>query len=110
MMKAKQIDYDNLEAKAKEYAEAKKSGKLPSSSSSAAAPSRKPEDIDLPPGWATAKDAEGKMYYWNKQTKKVQWNKPTAEEQPVVASAPAVAAPPSSWIYFFSLFFSALIE
>ena len=33
----------------------------------------------LPPGWATAKDPQGRTYYWHTKTKKVTWEKPTAE-------------------------------
>lgn len=31
---------------------------------------------DLPEGWATAKDSNGRIYYWHRETKKVQWQKP----------------------------------
>eukprot|EP00210_Caulerpa_lentillifera_P008111 g7745.t1 len=31
----------------------------------------------LPPGWATAKDANGRTYYWHRETKATQWDKPT---------------------------------
>lgn len=37
------------------------------------------EEPDLPAGWAAAKDGQGKVYYWHKETKKVQWQRPTAE-------------------------------
>ncbi len=33
----------------------------------------------LPEGWAAAKDAQGRTYFWHKATKKVQWDRPTAE-------------------------------
>lgn len=36
------------------------------------------EEPDLPEGWAAAKDAQGKVYYWHKETKQVQWQRPTA--------------------------------
>lgn len=39
-----------------------------------------PAQDDLPAGWATAKDSNGKMYYWHRETKKVQWQKPQTEE------------------------------
>jgi len=35
------------------------------------------DEPDLPPGWAAAKDGSGKVYYFHKETKKVQWQKPT---------------------------------
>mmetsp|Transcript_16267 Transcript_16267/g.41581 ORF Transcript_16267/g.41581 Transcript_16267/m.41581 type:complete len:187 (-) Transcript_16267:127-687(-) len=44
----------------------------------AAAPGTAAEDA-LPPGWAAAKDTQGRTYYWFKKTQKVQWEKPTAE-------------------------------
>ncbi len=31
----------------------------------------------LPDGWAAAKDAQGRTYFWHKATKKVQWDRPT---------------------------------
>uniref|UniRef100_A0A7S0Y7Q7 CCHC-type domain-containing protein n=1 Tax=Polytomella parva TaxID=51329 RepID=A0A7S0Y7Q7_9CHLO len=31
----------------------------------------------LPPGWSIAYDANNKPYYWNRLTKKVQWDLPT---------------------------------
>lgn len=37
-----------------------------------------PEE-ELPPGWAVARDASGKPYYWHKKTQKTQWEKPTAD-------------------------------
>lgn len=30
----------------------------------------------LPEGWATAKDSQGRIYYWHKKTQEVQWEKP----------------------------------
>lgn len=35
------------------------------------------DEPDLPPGWAAAKDGSGKVYYFHRETKKVQWQKPT---------------------------------
>lgn len=44
-----------------------------------AAPSRVlVEAPDLPEGWAAAKDGSGKVYYFHKTTKQVQWNRPEA--------------------------------
>lgn len=37
-----------------------------------------PAAPELPNGWATAKDAQGRVYFWHTTTKKVQWDKPTA--------------------------------
>ena len=42
-------------------------------------PQALPAQDDLPAGWATAKDSNGKVYYWHRETKKVQWQKPQAE-------------------------------
>ena len=36
----------------------------------------------LPEGWAAAKDAQGRTYFWHKATKKVQWDRPTASLAP----------------------------
>jgi hypothetical protein len=38
------------------------------------------EEPDLPEGWAAAKDGNGKVYYWHKETKKVQWQRPTVDD------------------------------
>ena len=86
-LKSKKINFTELEAKAREYANSKAglaagSGQVPS------APVPPTGESDLPPGWATAKDAEGKVYYWHKETKAVQWNKPTLPVEDV-AMAPA---------------------
>lgn len=99
-MKAKAIDFKNLEAKAKEYAAARRQGKVPGAVA-VAAPVQPPlpqQDPDLPLGWAAAKDSEGKIYYWHRETKKVQWNKPTlegTEAAAAVAPPPAAAAAPA---------------
>lgn len=44
----------------------------------AAAGASAPGAPELPNGWAVAKDAQGRTYYWHTTTKKVQWDKPTA--------------------------------
>ena len=44
----------------------------------AAAAAAAPATPELPNGWATAKDAQGRTYFWHTTTKKVQWDKPTA--------------------------------
>ena len=33
---------------------------------------------ELPIGWATAKDSNGRVYYWHKETKATQWDRPTS--------------------------------
>ena len=33
----------------------------------------------LPEGWSSTKDAQGRTYFWHKTTKKVQWDRPTAD-------------------------------
>lgn len=43
---------------------------------------RPPEEEGLPPGWATAKDPNGKVYYWHRETKQVQWHRPDAAAEP----------------------------
>jgi hypothetical protein len=93
-MKAKTIDFKNLEAKAKEYAEARRQGKVPGAAAAATPVVMAAQDPDLAPGWAAAKDSEGKTYYWHRETKKVQWNKPTlesAEPPPPAAAQPETA-------------------
>ena len=35
--------------------------------------------MDLPEGWAVAFDAQKRPYFWHRTTKKVQWDKPTAD-------------------------------
>ncbi len=34
---------------------------------------------ELPEGWASAVDPQGRTYYWHKRTLKSQWERPTAE-------------------------------
>lgn len=34
---------------------------------------------ELPAGWAKAKDAQGRTYFWHTETKKVQWAMPNAQ-------------------------------
>lgn len=41
------------------------------------APPGREEDMGLPPGWATAKDGNGRIYYWHRETKATQWERPT---------------------------------
>ncbi|KFM26619.1 hypothetical protein F751_2206 [Auxenochlorella protothecoides] len=33
----------------------------------------------LPEGWGATRDGSGKVYYWHKVTKKVQWDRPTPD-------------------------------
>ena len=33
----------------------------------------------LPENWSEAKDAQGRVYFWHTKTKKVQWDRPTAD-------------------------------
>ncbi|EFN59143.1 expressed protein [Chlorella variabilis] len=44
-----------------------------------AAERKRAAEEGLPPGWSVAFDAQKKPYFWHKQTKKVQWDKPTAD-------------------------------
>ncbi len=34
---------------------------------------------ELPEGWASTVDPQGRTYYWHKRTQKTQWERPTAE-------------------------------
>jgi len=36
----------------------------------------------LPEGWAEAKDGQQRTYFWHTKTKKVQWERPTAQSVP----------------------------
>jgi hypothetical protein len=53
----------------------------PQQKQSAAAPLPMPAAApgQLPLGWASAKDAQNRTYFYHTQTKKVQWQPPTAE-------------------------------
>ena len=46
--------------------------------------------IKLPPNWRTARDREGRLYYYNRRTKEVSWEPPesdsTASEDIVIIS------------------------
>lgn len=42
----------------------------------AAVKAKTEEGEALPPGWARAKDQQGRTYYWHTQTKAVQWQPP----------------------------------
>lgn len=88
--KGRNIDFEALEKSAREWAERAKSnpnvtratlstGTVPVQPP-APLPQR-PEILDLPPGWATAKDGQGRIYYWHRETKAVQWEKPTLQAQ-----------------------------
>lgn len=84
--KAKQIDFEELEKRAKEYALAKEEGRElpeePQQPAKGVAPPpvvKPPEEDGLAPGWAIARDAQGRVYYWHTETKQVQWTKPTVE-------------------------------
>jgi hypothetical protein len=104
--KAKQIDFEELEKSARAYAKARREGTLPdaayhgaapSAAGAAAAPAAQPpppqaSPSDLLPGWAAAQDAAGKTYYWHKETKAVQWNKPLAVPADVAPDGAVAAA------------------
>ncbi|PRW58093.1 E3 ubiquitin- ligase Su(dx)-like [Chlorella sorokiniana] len=95
--KAKQVNFDDLERRARDYAKMRLEGPPTAQQPAAAAPAaqqpppaedpkkkeeeerRKEAEKDLPEGWAVAFDAQKKPYFWHKQTKKVQWDKPTAD-------------------------------
>jgi hypothetical protein len=55
-------------------------GAVPGATAAVSAPQALPPQDDLPAGWAAAKDSNGKVYYWHRETKKVQWQKPQTEE------------------------------
>ncbi|XP_064647183.1 uncharacterized protein LOC135500005 isoform X2 [Lineus longissimus] len=57
----------------------------------------KPKKQKLPPNWKSAKDAEGKTYYYHSITKQTQWDAPTwdgAESETRPYSSPAMDTPP----------------
>jgi hypothetical protein len=77
VQKSKHINFEELEKSAREYATTSAAG----SGRGAQANS----NADLPPGWSTARDAQGKVYYWHRETKAVQWQKPSAPAPPAAA-------------------------
>jgi hypothetical protein len=44
-----------------------------------AAERKRAAEEGLPEGWGVAFDAQKRPYFWHKQTKKVMWEKPTAD-------------------------------
>ena len=50
----------------------------------------------LPPGWRSARDAEGRRYYFHRETKKTQWNRPVVPGQSQWAGARATLVTPPS--------------
>lgn len=102
LKKAKEINFAELEKRARDYAkmraesagksyddiakkaqqmlsEGQKEGAAPAA---AAPPQQQPEEKQgdqLPEGWAVAYDAQKRPYFWHTQTKKVQWDKPTKD-------------------------------
>eukprot|EP00884_Botryococcus_braunii_P022029 jgi/Botrbrau1/850/Bobra.0352s0043.1 len=94
--KEKQIDFEALSKRARDYAEANKNAPAvtstapaqqvdgvlatqPQAAPGSAPPPVKEEEAPLPQGWAMAKDAQDRTYYWHTVTKKVQWDVPTAD-------------------------------
>ncbi|KAK9803844.1 hypothetical protein WJX73_007644 [Symbiochloris irregularis] len=83
------VDYDAMAERAKASSTASPQVKTEGQSSEKAADSaatpaqsapaaeKAPEDA-LPPDWATAKDSNGRTYYWHTKSKKVQWDRPTS--------------------------------
>jgi len=88
--KARQIDFEDLARKAKDYASGKRATTAAASvlPGTAIAPTP-PEAVGLPAGWAVARDAQGKVYFWHKETKKVQWEKPTVADVETETALPA---------------------
>jgi hypothetical protein len=82
VQKSKHINFEELEKSAKEYATTSATG------SGGGAQANSNAHADLPPGWSIARDAQGKVYYWHRETKAVQWHKPSAPAPP--------AAPPAA--------------
>lgn len=116
--KSKQVDFSDLEKRAKDYAQMRqetggppphqappqrgsRQAHPPPAAAAAAAPmgmaqaaaapaaqvskpngdaqQKKPGEDGLPDGWAVAFDAQKRPYFWHKTTKKVTWDKPTAD-------------------------------
>lgn len=102
--KAKQVDFEDLEKRAKDYAKMRLEGGGPppqqappqqqKAAAAAAAPAaaapldpaakeaaerKRAAEEGLPEGWGVAFDAQKRPYFWHKQTKKVMWEKPTAD-------------------------------
>lgn len=103
--KAKQMDFEDLEKRARDYAKMREEGGAPPqlappqgqqsaaaqqpAAAHAAPPNgsvaddeaerRRKAEEGLPEGWAVAFDAQKKPYYWHRRTKKTMWEKPTAD-------------------------------
>lgn len=94
--KAKEIDLQDLEKKAREHARAKAEAAgldyeeilhqaqtvFQGTTMVVAQPGAngpEPAADELPAGWATATDPQGRVYYWHKKTQKTTWEKPTAD-------------------------------
>jgi len=99
VLKSRKIDFEDLTKRARDWAAGNRGGAAVAAVNGGAhvapppavAPPQ-PEAAGLPAGWATAKDAQGKIYYWHKETKAVQWERPTeAPGQPPPPTAAAAA-------------------
>jgi hypothetical protein len=84
--RAKQIDYAELEKKAREWAAARAAA---AAAPGAGATGGAAAADALLPGWAPAKDAQGRTYFWHRETKAVRWDKPLAAPAPAAAEAAA---------------------
>uniref|UniRef100_A0A061R9E3 WW domain-containing protein n=1 Tax=Tetraselmis sp. GSL018 TaxID=582737 RepID=A0A061R9E3_9CHLO len=76
------IDYEEMSQKVAEMLKEAESqmGMGSATQTNVQAPQPEPAKEDpLPPGWAAAKDPQGRTYYWFKKTQKVQWERPTPE-------------------------------
>lgn len=78
VQKSKHINFEELEKSAREYATSSAAGSGRGAQANSNVNSNVNSNADLPPGWSTARDAQGKVYYWHRETKAVQWQKPTA--------------------------------
>ncbi|CAD7700567.1 unnamed protein product [Ostreobium quekettii] len=82
---AQGIDYDEMIRGAQVFQHApEQKPQLPVTSqqnggSAGGAVKKEAPEGDLPEGWAVARDAQQRVYYWHKKTQKVQWDKPTKD-------------------------------
>jgi hypothetical protein len=90
--RAKQIDYVELEKKAREWAAARAAAAAAPGAGAPGGAAAAAADALLP-GWAPTKDAQGRTYFWHRETKAVRWDKPLLHPPAAAPAAEGAAAP-----------------